>query len=450
MRYAILQRRSSDSGVALRLRVDGGFVAEQRPGERGLAHLIEHIIFHSPTRTAPDELRRFRAVGFPLTLPDPAGGTTTWRESDYFVVSRTIQIADLDALLGLFREVCSELTFRADAVDSQRAEVLREMAERRLGNDLYAGFIAAAAPGSPTDLIDAQNSDDVPTASVETIRQLYERLYRPEHVTLVIVGDVDASEMATLIERRFGDWRGVGQATARGAVPSFDRARVAPVSYSDHRYGRNTALLTLVMPQPPTPPSRTGQVEAALMDMMVIRVVNNRLAPSRRDYPPGRYGMWIETGEQGHRALIFWDDFVPGQWRPAVTNLTGTICELRQAGFSEAEWAEAKRQLLNELTGQADRMGALPNFPIAVELANAITSGRHLLLPDRLFEHAQSWLPSVSAQQGSDWWRDQWQAGTPHLRVEAAELGRLGNARAVIQRTASEALRASGCRTLSD
>ena len=49
--------------------VQGGFIAERRPGERGLAHLIEHVAFISPTRSGD-----WRAGGpapaqvFPLAL----------------------------------------------------------------------------------------------------------------------------------------------------------------------------------------------------------------------------------------------------------------------------------------------------------------------------------------------------------------------------------------------
>lgn len=445
VRYAILTRKGNEPGVSIRARVHGGFLAEQRPGQQGLAHLIEHLIFHSPTRSAPNELRRFRQVGFPLTLADPAGGTTSWRESDYFVVSRTNQNADLDTLLGLFREVFIELTLRDDAVISQRAEVLREMAEKKLGNDLYAGYIRAIAPGSPTDVIEAQNSDDVPTASVATIRDLYQRLYRPENTTIVLVGDVDTRAMQALIEQRFGDWRGTGPAQVGRAIPSFDRGRIAPISYSNHPYGRNVAMMTLTMALPSPPPSLAGQGEAMLMDMLVTKAVNNRLALTRADYPPGKYGMFIENGEQGHRAFIIWDDFVPGQWRTAVAGLSGMACSLQRTGFSEQEWAAAKQQLIEELNWRASSMTGESNFVLAMELSNALTGGRDLIPPNELLLHAQTWLPSVDARDGNDWWRTQWTSGVRHMRVEASELARLRNARAEIRSTIGEALRPTNC-----
>jgi zinc protease len=426
------------------MRVTGGFLAERRPGERGLAHLIEHLVFHSPTRAAPDELRRFRQVGFPLTLPQPAGGTTTWRESDYFVVSRTNKPADLNGLFGLYREVASDLTFRTDAVDAQRGEVMREMADKKLGNDIYARYIAAVAPGSPTDIIDAQNSDDVPTASVETIRNAYHRLYRPENTTLVVVGDVDAAEVAKLVETRFGDWHGIGPAARPAQIPGFQPDRVRPVSYSAQQYGRNTAMVTLAMPLLATPVSREAQARSSLMDMLAIRAVNSRLAASRADYPPGKYGAFIENGEQGHRLLMIWDDFVPGRWRPAVADLKRTACQLSTVGFSDVEWATARQSLLRELEARASDETRMPNFVRAKELADAITMRREVIPAGEFLRYAQARAASLDARTMNSWLHTQWQSGSRHLRVESPELASVRNPEAAIRSVLNRAAGA-GC-----
>ncbi len=181
-------------------------------------------------------------------------------------------------VLGLFREVATDLTFRADAVDEQRADVVREMAGRKLGNDIYASYIAAIAPGSATDVIDAQNSDDVPSASIATIRDLYRRLYQPENMMIVIVGNVDPIDMKALIHKHFGDWQHVGLPTMPLPVPGFQSDRIAPISVSAMSQGRRTALMTVVTPAPPPPPAtRRRQIDAMLMEMLAIRAVDNRL-----------------------------------------------------------------------------------------------------------------------------------------------------------------------------
>jgi len=446
LRYAILPRPSREPGVAMFSRVSGGFLAERRPGERGVAHLIEHLIFHSPTRTAPNALRRFREIGMPLTLQEPAGGTTSWRESDYFVVSRTTKPADLAALLGLFREVFSELTLRADAVDSQRADVMREMSDKNLGNDIYAAYIAAIAPGSPTDVIDAQNSDDVPTASIETVRALYHQLYRPENTTVVLVGNVDGAELRTLIAQQFGSWRGMGPGTRRTPPPVFQADRIAPISFSTFKYGRHVTMMTGAMPLQPPPPSRGQQADAKLMDMLAMRAVNARLAQTQRDAPIGRYGVFIETGEQGHRLINIWGDFAPGQWRAATATLAKTTCDLATVGFSDREWADAKKALLDELAGRANVIATTPNFEVARELADAVTYGRFLMPPSEMLRHAQARLPALSAQEGSAWWRNQWSGSIRHIRVETTELARVENPEIAIRKTVDDAVGNPTCR----
>ncbi len=444
LRYVILPRSSAEPGVAIRVRVERGFLAERRPGERGLAHLIEHLVFHSPTRTAPDQERRFYHIGFPLTLPDPAGGTTSWRETDYFVVSRTNKSADIDALLGLYREVVSELLFPPHIVDEQRGVVMREMADKRLGNDIHAGAIAAMAPGSPTDVIDAQNSDDVPTASLDTIRALYERLYRPENTTIVIVGDVDPVEIAGLITAQLGNWQGEGPAPEQSPVPTFNRRLIAPVSYSALRYAREGVTFSLTLPYQPVR-SRASQAEADLLDRLMMRAMNYRLAAGRETYPPGRYGFFIENGVNNFRFLVMWDDFVPGRWREAAANLAQTVCAIGQTGFTDTEWAAAKRDLIAELEQGAVRANEAPNFNLALQLANAVTLDRNLLSPGEMLVVAKTLLPNLDASEGRKWWLSQRAAGAGHLRVTAPELASEIDANSSIRDVVNSAVNVEAC-----
>ena len=432
VRYAILPRRGSEAGVALLMRNEGGFIAERRPGERGLAHLIEHIAFVSPTMAAPDDVRHLTRIGLPLTFPAPSAGTTSWRESNYFVSTRTTSPRDLDTLLGLFREVATDLTFRTDTVDEQRADVMREMGERKPGNDIYARYIAAVAPGSPTDVIDAQNSDDVPTASVETIRALYHRLYQPQNMMVVVVGPVDPVRTRALIVKRFGGWRRNPEPNPRAAYPTFDPALIKPISVAALPDGRRTALMTMVMPTPAVPPSRTAQADAVIMDLLAIRAVGDRL----RQGEVGKAGAWIEQGDQGHRLIILWDDFEGDRWQAAVANVRRTTCDLRANGFTDAEWDAARRNVIGDLEERAKAMPSALNVELAKDLSHALADGRALIPPDELLRRARMILPATDRAAGNRWWRAQWTATREHLRVESPELAGTTDPVSAIRRTA--------------
>jgi hypothetical protein len=431
LRYAILPRRAREPGVGLLMRIEGGFLAERRPGERGLAHLIEHLALVSPTESAPDDLRHFINVGLPLTFPAPSAGTTNWRETNYFFSTRTTKPEDVDTLLGLLREVAGNLILRADTVDEQRADVMREMGERKPGNEINARYIAAVAPGSPTDVIDGQNSDDVPTASLDTIRTLYRRLYRPENMMVVVVGDVDPAQMKALIQKRFGGWWVAGPSPVRSPIPRFRSDRIAPISYSDAQ-GPSVATMTVAMPTPPPAPTRRRQAERMLMDMVAMRAVLNRLAAAQPGSPPNKFGLFIENGEYGHRLFLLWDNFAPGQWRPAVAGLKKLTCGLSATGVSERDWTMAKQDVVRELENRARDMGKAPNVELAKDLSHALADGRDLIPPDEMLLHARAWLPSIGARAMNRWWRRQWIAGVEHVRVESPELARIEDPRTAI------------------
>lgn len=446
VRFAILPRHGHEPGVALLMRNEGGFLAERRPGERGVAHLIEHIVFHSPTVGSPDDADHFTRVGLTLTLPAPHVATTSWRESNYFLSSKTARTGDLDSILALLREAASDLTFRPDTVDGQRTSVMQEMADKKLGNEIYGSYIAAVAPGSPNDVIEAQNSDDVSTANVDTIRALYRRLYRPENMMIIAVGDVKVDDLKPLIEKRFGDWMPVTPASRRKPFPTFQRGRIRPISFSALPQGRRTALMTVVMPTPARPPSRDRQARTELMDLLIARAVNNRLSALQPDSPAGKTGIFIENGEQGHRQIMLWDNFAEGLWKPAVAGLRTITCDLAVSGFTADEWETAKQNLTADLSGRAAEMPKVANVDLAKDLSHALADARSLIPPDELLRYARDTFARIDARSGNRWWRRQWGGGVEHLRVEAPELGRVPDPVGAIRVAANDAIASRNCK----
>ena len=446
VRFAILPRRGQEPGVALLMRNEGGFIAERRPGERGLAHLIEHIAFHSPTVAAPDDFDHLKRIGIPLTLPAPNAGSTLWRETNYYLSTKTTAPNDIDVLLTLFRDAATGMTLRADAIDVSRGEVMREMADKKVGNHIYASYIAAIAPGSPNDVIDAQNSDDVAVASINTIRALYHRLYRPENMTIVIVGNVKPDAMRAMIEKRFGDWKPARPDAGRAPVPVFDRGRIRPISFSALPQGRRTALVTVVMPVPAPPSSRDRQARDDLMDLLVTHAINLRLSSLQANSPPGKVGMFIDNGEQGQRQIMLWDNFSEGSWEPAVAGLRKITCDLTTSGFTAEEWDAAKRDLIADLSRRVADMPKVANVDLAKDLSHALADGRALIPSDDLLRYARSTLRQVDSRAGSKWWRQQWGSGVEHLRVEAPELSKVPDPVLAIRAAANKAIEPSGCK----
>src|SRR3546814_15314849 len=62
----------------------------------------------------------------------------------------------------------------------------------------------------------------IKTAPASRIRDLYDRYYRPERATLVMVGDFDPAAIEAKIKERFSDWQGRGPAGADPDIGAID------------------------------------------------------------------------------------------------------------------------------------------------------------------------------------------------------------------------------------
>ena len=48
-------------------------------------------------------------------------------------------------------------------------------------------------------------------------RQFFDRYYRPEYTTIIVVGDVDAKKVRALIDERWGQWK---RGTFKPSIPA--------------------------------------------------------------------------------------------------------------------------------------------------------------------------------------------------------------------------------------
>ncbi|MDZ4760256.1 MAG: insulinase family protein [Alphaproteobacteria bacterium] len=218
MRYALMQNRLPPGAVSMRLALDFGSLHEA-DDERGLAHFIEHMAFNGSRNVAEGEMVRI------LERLGLAFGADTNAQTSQTHTTYKLDLPNAgDELIGeslmLLREVASELTFDAEAIERERGVVLAEHRQgdtfaRRRAEQQLEFLIPGAYAASRMPIGDAQV---IATAKRETFVSLYECYYRPERAVLVIVGDIDVKVIEAEIASRFGDWTGRG---APGAEPDL-------------------------------------------------------------------------------------------------------------------------------------------------------------------------------------------------------------------------------------
>lgn len=189
--------------VALYIVVQAGSRNEVEPGKSGFAHLFEHMMFRGTPNNPPE---KYEAV-----LKEAGASSNAYTTDDHTAYHTTFSKEDLERILSLeadrFQNLAyPEAVFRTEALavlgeynknsaqpTQKLYEVLRDTAfDRHTYKHTTMGFLK--------DIQDMPNQ-------YEYSRQFFDRYYRPEYTTIVVVGDVERQQVRSLVQKYWGNWK---------------------------------------------------------------------------------------------------------------------------------------------------------------------------------------------------------------------------------------------------
>jgi zinc protease len=186
----------------------------QVPGEEGLAHLFEHLVFRSygggPTAF-------YAAVG---DLNGTTQGITEFESVYYYLILPSGNTQKGIRLLG---RLITRAEFSRGDLEDERKIVLDEL-ERRESDpeEALERGLSQRLWGAAWHRRD-RGGDSLSLMGItqDRLTDAYARYYVPNNATLIVTGDVVAGEVFHAAQRHFGDWR-------RGADP-FEGTRLDPI-----------------------------------------------------------------------------------------------------------------------------------------------------------------------------------------------------------------------------
>lgn len=204
----------------------------ESPGEYGMAHLLEHMLFKGTERQRdiPGAMAQ-RGVRF--------NGSTTADRTNYFA-SFNANADTLAFLLDLEADrMVNSRVAKAD-LDTEMTVVRNEF--ERGENQPFAVLNqrvgAAAFSWHPYGHATIGPKSDIENVPIEKLQGFYKRYYRPDNATLLIAGQFDKAATLALIARHFG-------AVARPAAPIPEPYTVEPA-----QDGERTVVVRRVGGQP--------------------------------------------------------------------------------------------------------------------------------------------------------------------------------------------------------
>jgi len=209
----LVEENHSSPVVALNVWVKTGSACE-REGEYGLAHVHEHMVFKGTGKRGVGEIAR--------VIESHGGDINAFTSYDYTVYYVEIASRFVDTALDVLSDAMMNAAFDAAELKRELEVIVEEIRRgedsptRVLSERLFERLFEGHPYGRP--IIGTRAS--VRALTREKVLDFYRRWYRPRNMVLVVVGDVDRTEMRRKIESAFGPMR--DGRPARCDVPSAE------------------------------------------------------------------------------------------------------------------------------------------------------------------------------------------------------------------------------------
>lgn len=196
----IIEEEHSSPVVAIQMWVKVGS-ADESESEAGLSHVFEHMLFKGTER---------RGVGELATEIESVGGDiNAYTSFDNTVYHLTVPSRYFSTGLDVISDAIQNSAFDPDELSKELEVVLEEMRmnEDRPARNLYKTLLSKAYKTHPYRRQVIGNKEVVEGLTREDTLRFKGKWYRPNNMTLVLVGDIDSGEALRAIKEQFRGFR---------------------------------------------------------------------------------------------------------------------------------------------------------------------------------------------------------------------------------------------------
>lgn len=319
--------------------------ADEPPGQSGIAHFLEHLMFHGT---------KDRPRGYSQELAAKGGEENAFTTADYTAYYQTAAKQNLPFIMHYEADRMQNLVLEEDRVNAERNVVLEERRMRIDNNPparLMEAMNAVLYLNHPYRMPVIGWPDEIKALNRQTALAFYDRFYTPNNATVVIAGDVDPAEVRRQAEEIYGPVRRRAEPPPRDRPKEPEPPAPRSLELTDARAGQPYVSRNYLAPSRIS--AKPGEAEALQVLSAVLSGETGRLyrtlVAGQGDAP----GMAAMAGAAYDPDMLDYSPFavyaVPrdGVTMPDLEAATDRVLAgLRDEAVPEDELARAKRRLL--------------------------------------------------------------------------------------------------------
>ncbi|WP_244157009.1 M16 family metallopeptidase [Rodentibacter ratti] len=338
LQYYILKNNEPKERVYIRLVVNAGSMHED-DDQKGIAHLVEHMAFNGskkyPENTIINALEKLG-----MKFARDINAFTDFENTVYTLNLDDNSPQKLSLAFDVVNQWMNHLTILPKDLDGERG-VVEEEWRRRLSPMLRLGDKKSAVEmqGSRYVLRDPiGDMNIVRHISRDRVADFYHKWYRPDNMSLIIVGDINPNEVKSLLTHTLQQAQPRLQTPLDKidfSIPLIQHWRAASVA----EQGTNIPALELSFFEEDKQQETLADYKQDLIQQIVTRLVNLRLQKWEENQ-----GEWLDSANfyrshLGKETLqtVFSLQLFDTNYVKNITVLFSFIAEIKQYGFTDDE-----------------------------------------------------------------------------------------------------------------
>jgi zinc protease len=383
LRYAIRANAEPKQRASFRLLVEAGALHETED-QRGLAHFLEHMAFNGSEHYAPGTLIEFfQRMG--MNFGGDTNASTGFERTLYLLELPDTKPATLAEGLRVFADYAGDLLLKPEEINKERGVILSEKrtsdsvgyrtALATYGFLLQGTLFPQRFPIGETPVIEQAGRD--------RFADFYNAWYRPELMSVVVVGDIDVAAVEKQIVTAFTPLQPRAPARAAPDLGKLSSAEGTRTFYHYESEAPNTRVEIATI----TPYSHVADTAANrlkyLPRSLANSIINRRLSIlAKKENAPFTHGSAsADEAYNFFRQTSVSLTCKAEQWEAALGVADQELRRALEHGFQPAELQEAVANFRNSLEQAAKTAATRHSDGLANEIAQQILDGDVFMTP---------------------------------------------------------------------
>lgn len=399
MKYYIQKNNKPENRAELRLAVNAGAMQED-DDQLGMAHFVEHMAFNGSKNFKKAELVDYlESIGTKFG-PD-LNAYTSFDETVYMLQSRTDDAEMLSKGLLILEDWAGGIAFDDEEIDKERGVVTSEWRSRlgagqRMQNKYFPVMFKDSRYANRLPIGTPEIINNSP---YETFKRFYRDWYRPELMSVIVVGDVDVDKMEMEIKKRFSTVKNDNPKRTKipNVVPKHKETLVSIVTDKE----ASLTQVQVMYKHDPNKAKNLGDFRQNIMHSLYNGMLNNRLRELTQKAKPPFLGAYTAyTGFVRGSNAYFSSATVSEDG--ANTGLEAILTEntrVLKHGFTATELEREKVKLLERIDKAYKEKDKTRSGRLAGRLVSHYLEGSSIPSPEQSLGLHKKFVPTVTLME---------------------------------------------------